>query len=362
MKIVVMGTGNFAVPSFEKLIRTGHAIPILVTMPIRTRRKDRIPPPAIRQVAEENGIPIFDPEDVNAAEGINFLKTLDADMIFICDYGKILSPEVIALFPYGGVNLHGSLLPKFRGAAPINRAILAGERRLGVSLIHITPKVDAGPVIAIDSYEPNESETAPAIEAYLAKMGGELLAATMEKIERREDRAIPQNGDEATAAPKIRKEEGRIDWTASVRQIRNQFRALQPWPKTFSDWRRMTVKPENGSGGESVKSENGSGGVKSGAIENVFSNVNSKVGGNETLLRLILGPLEIAEEFANGAEWPDSFPPCGTVVAADKERGILVRAENGLIRIRGIQPAGKKEMEVGPFLSGYRMKVGDRLE
>ena len=328
MKIVVMGTGNFAVPAFEKLIRSGHSIPTLVTMPIRTRKKDRIPPPAIRRVAEENGIPIFDPENVNDAEAVAFLKTLDAEMIFICDYGKILSPEVIGLYPYGGVNLHGSVLPKFRGAAPINRAILAGETRLGVSLIHITPKVDAGPVIAVESYEPDEKETAPAVEAYLADLGGNLLVATMETIRRREDRAVPQNGEEATPAPKIRKEEGRIDWTASVRRIRDQYRALQPWPKTFSDWCRSAEKADSEKETPAV--------------------------------RLILGPLEIAEEFGTDAvSDPDVL--CGTVVAADKENGILVRAGDGRIRILGVQPAGKREMAVIPFLSGYRMKVGDRL-
>lgn len=316
MKIVVMGTGGFAVPSFRKLAQAGYEIPALVTMPIRTRRSDKLPPPEIRAVAAEHSIPIFEPDNVNET-GADFLKSVGADLLFICDYGKILSPEIIGIFPLGGVNLHGSLLPKYRGAAPINRAIMAGETRLGVSLIHITPKVDAGPVIAVDSYQPGESETAPAIERYLAEMGGDLLLANMEKIERREDRAIPQSGAEATAAPKIRKEEGLIDWSMPVRRIRDQYRALQPWPKTFSDWEREPGKPP---------------------------------------VRLILGPLEIAD---TKVENDDS--PCGTVLKADKTDGILVRAGDGLIRICGVQPSGKKAMEVGPFLSGYRMKAGDRF-
>ena len=320
MKIVVMGTGGFAVPSFRKLLDAGYEVPVLVTMPIRTRRSDRLPPPEIRIVAETHSIPIFEPDNINKT-GADFLRSLSADLLFICDYGKILKPEIISIFPYGGVNLHGSLLPKYRGAAPINRAIMAGETRLGVSLIHITPTVDAGPVIALDSYIPAETDTAPAIESHLAEIGGDLLIANMGKIAKRKDRAVPQTDTEATPAPKIRKEEGLIDWTKTVHEIHNQYRALQPWPKTFTDWARDPGKPP---------------------------------------IRLILGPLEIAE---TDSPFSHALPiPCGTVVAADKSRGILVRAADGLIRVFGVQPSGKKAMEIGPFLSGYRMKPGTRFE
>ena len=140
MKIVVMGTGGFAVPSFRKLLDAGYEVPLLVTMPIRTRRTDRIPLPEIRRTAEQYGVPIYDPDDINR-DGAETLRGAGADLLFICDYGRILSPEIIGVFPLGGVNLHGSILPKYRGAAPINRAILAGETTLGVSLIHIIPAV-----------------------------------------------------------------------------------------------------------------------------------------------------------------------------------------------------------------------------
>ena len=315
MKIVVMGTGGFAVPSFRKLLESGYEVPLLVTMPIRTRRTDRLPIPEIRRVAEEFGVPIYDPDDVNRA-GTDELRRAGADLLFICDYGKILSPEIIAAFPLGGVNLHGSILPKYRGAAPINRAILAGETRLGVSLIHIIPAVDAGPVIAIDSYEPGPDDVAPVIEHHLAEMGADLLLANLDTVARGKDAAIPQDDAQACKAPKIRKEEGRIDWHLSVREIRNLYRGLQPWPKTFSDWVRSDGKPTT---------------------------------------RLILGPLEIA---GTGAE---SFAPCGTVIKADRA-GILVQAGDGVIRIEGVQPSGKKAMLPGPFLSGYRMKAGDLLQ
>ena len=315
MKIVVMGTGGFAVPSFRKLLDAGYEVPLLVTMPIRTRRTDRIPLPEIRRAAEQYGVPIYDPDDINR-DGAETLRGVGADLLFICDYGRILSPEIIGVFPLGGVNLHGSILPKYRGAAPINRAILAGETTLGVSLIHIIPAVDAGPVIAIDSYEPDPNDTAPVIEHRLAEMGGDLLLANLGIVAGGKDSAIPQDDTLACKAPKIRKEEGRIDWHLSVREIRNRYRGMQPWPKTFSDWIRSGGKPP---------------------------------------VRLILGPLEIA---GTGAE---SFAPCGTVIKADRT-GILVQAGDGVIRIEGVQPSGKKAMLPGPFLSGYRMKAGDILQ
>ncbi len=315
MKIVVMGTGGFAVPAFREILEAGYEVPLLVTMPIRTRRTDRLPLPEIRQVAAQYNIPIFDPDDVNSS-GADELRRVGADLLFICDYGKILSSELIGLFRLGGVNLHGSILPKYRGAAPINRAILAGETTLGVSLIHIIPAVDAGPVIAVDSYQPDPGDTAPVIERHLAEIGAKLLLAHLPAVENGTDRPIDQDDTQACKAPKIRKEEGRIDWHLSVREIRNRYRGLQPWPKTFSDWIRSDGKPP---------------------------------------VRLILGPLEIA------GTGDDSFAPCGTVIKADRN-GILVQAGDGQIRIGGIQPSGKKAMEPGPFLSGYRMKAGDLLQ
>lgn len=309
-----MGTGGFAVPTFRKLLESGRDVPLLVTMPIRTRKSDRLPLPEIRQVAAKHSVPIFDPDDVNQS-GAETLREVGADILFICDYGKILSPEIIGIFPMGGINLHGSILPKYRGAAPINRAILAGETTLGVSVIHITPTVDAGPVIAVDSYEPDPNDTAPVIEKRLAEMGAELLLTALSDIEKGTAQSVPQNDLLACKAPKIRKEEGHIDWNRPVRQIRNQYRGLQPWPKTFSDWIRTDGKPP---------------------------------------IRLILGQLEIAGTNT------DTFAPGGTVVKADHTE-ILVQAGDGLIRVGRIQPSGKKAMSPGPFLSGYRMKAGDVL-
>lgn len=316
MKIIVMGTGDFIVPSFERLLASEHEILMLVTMPIRTRRKESRLTPAVRRVAEENRIPLAEPENVNAPEEVERLKQLGADLIFICDYGKILSPEAIRTARLGGINLHGSLLPKYRGAAPVNRAILDGETTLGVSVIHITPEVDAGPVILAGSIETELSEEAPEIESRLAAIGAPLVLEGIRRIEAGTAEAIPQNPLDATRAPKIKKEEGRIDWRRSAREIVNQYRALQPWPKTFCDWPRTpNVEP----------------------------------------LRLILEKISAEEESYSGDETP------GTVLTAEKDK-IIVRVGGGAIRIREIQPAGKRRMTAEEFLRGYRMKAGEKLQ
>lgn len=311
-----MGTGDFIVPSFERLLDSEHEILLLVTMPIRTHRKESRTLPAVRRVAEENRVPIADPENVNAPEEIERLKQLDADLIFICDYGKILSPEAIRSARFGGINLHGSLLPKYRGAAPINRAILAGETTLGVSVIHITPEVDAGPVILTGSIETELSEEAPEIESRLAALGAPLVLEGIRRIETGTAEAIPQNPLDATRAPKIKKEEGRIDWRCSAAEIVNQYRALQPWPKTFCDWPRSP---------------------------------------NAEPLRLILEKISAEEGGDSGVE------PPGTVLTAEKDK-IIIQVGGGAIRIRAVQPAGKRKMTAEEFLRGYRMKTGEKLQ
>lgn len=309
-----MGTGDFIVPSFEFLIGSEHKIAGLFTMPVRSRRKDRVPPPAVRRLAREAGIAIYDPENINSTENVALLQSLGADLIFICDYGKILSPSVIASVRFGGVNLHGSLLPKYRGAAPVARAILAGEKTLGVSVIHIVPAVDAGPILLTDSYQPEATALLPEIEEHLARLGAPLVLEGIRLIGENKTQPIHQTDREASAAPKIKKGEGQIDWTRTAQEIFNQYRAFQPWPKTFSDWHRTNAEP----------------------------------------LRLILGPLKPEKTFAA------DLPP-GTIVRAD-EQGLLVCCGEGAVQILGVQPAGKRALSAEEFLRGYRLKTGDRFQ
>lgn len=316
MKIIVLANGDFAAPSFERLAESDSVV-ALITMPSHGRQTADIPVSPVRRVAERAGLPIFQPENVNAPEGIELLRRFEPDLIFVCDYGKILSPETIRTARLGGVNLHGSLLPKYRGAAPINRAIYDGETTLGVSVIHITPEVDAGPVIAAASLETSLSETSVEIEARLAQLGAGLISDAVARIADGTAEPLPQNHAEATGAPKLKKAEGKIDWSRGAAEIVNHYRAFQPWPKTFTDWPRTPEKPP---------------------------------------LRLILGPVTVCTDNAPNAE----SRSCGEIVEADGDR-LVIRCGDGAIRVERVQPAGKRAMSAEEFLRGYRMKPGDRL-
>lgn len=323
MKILVMGTGGFIIPSLELLSHSMNEIVAVCTMPLKKSPKgEKMMIAPVRQMAISRGIPLLEPENINDTASIELLRQFDFDIIFICDYGKILSPDVISLAPYGGINLHGSLLPKYRGAAPINRAILAGEEEIGVSVIRIIPQVDAGPVIAMASYYPHEYETAIEIEEQLALLGASLVLDAINSIEIGRDRPIEQDRRLVSQAPKLSKEEGRIPWNCSNIEIINRYRGLQPWPKTFSDWYRTEPKIDS------------------------------------PPTRLILGPFERVLSSPSSNQSID-HPP-GTVLVAEKEN-LIVQTGTGELRIKEVQPSGKKKMSAESFLCGYRIKPGDLL-
>ncbi|MBQ1278398.1 MAG: methionyl-tRNA formyltransferase, partial [Thermoguttaceae bacterium] len=282
--------------------------------------------PPIRAAAADflADVPLFDPEDINSSEGVALVKSFDADLIFICDYGKILSPEVIAATRLGGVNLHGSLLPKYRGAAPINRAIEAGERELGVSVIFIEPKVDAGPIVAVDSYRPTLDETAVEIETRLSELGAPLVLSAIDQIESGDIKPLPQNDLEATKAPKLRKEEGRLDWSLPSAALIDKYRAFQPWPRVYSDWTKADAP-------------------------------------DAAPVRLVLGPFatDDAQTTCEAPSVPSDVAP-GTVVAVSKT-AFWVKTGDGALAVLGVQPAGKKQLASETFLRGYPLKVGDSL-
>ncbi len=322
MKIVAMANGGFAIPTLKALKASRHELVAVVAMPVRTKKQgDKAGIPPIREAAADflSDVPLFDPENVNSPEGVALISSFDADLIFICDYGKILSKEVLSATRLGGLNLHGSLLPKYRGAAPINRAVENGERELGVSVIFIEPKVDAGPIVAVGSYFPTLDETAVEIEARLSELGAPLVLDAIDKIEANEVEPIPQTETDATKAPKLRKEEGRIDWTLPSARIVDKYRAFQPWPRTFSDWTKSSAP-------------------------------------DAAPTRLVLGPFADAAEI--GASNADAAP--GTVVFVSKTQ-FAVKTGDGALFVEAVQPAGKKRAAADAFLRGYPMKVGDVL-
>jgi methionyl-tRNA formyltransferase len=313
MRLIMMGTGPFAVPTFVGLYQTHHAVVALVTAPIRAHRgKEVAPISPMRDVAHQRGTPILDPEDVNTPESQQRLAACQADLLVVCDYGQILTPGTLATARLGGINLHASLLPKYRGAAPINWAIYHGETRTGVTVIHMTPKVDAGPCIAQAATEIGPEETAVELEARLAELGDWLVRRAMDAVEAGRLEVLPQDAALASKAPRLKKTDGAIAWSHPAEAIKNQVRALEPWPKTYTFWHRRQ--------GPAV--------------------------------RLILGPVDVVDLTAGCAP--------GIVIEAAGNR-LVVAAGAGGAAFRGVQPAGKRMMPIDEFLRGHRVQPGDRF-
>ena len=243
MRLVMMGTGPFAVPTFRSLYETHHEVVALVTGPIRERRGRPTPLNPLRDIAHEHGTPIFDPEDVNAPESRARLAAFGADLLVVCDYGQILSPATLATARLGGINLHASLLPKYRGAAPINWAIYHGETETGVTVIHMTPRVDAGPCVAQAATPIGPDETAAELEARLAELGAWFVRRAIDGSERGTLEALPQDAALASKAPRLKKTDGLIDWSRPAAAIKNHVRAMEPWPKTYTFWHRPSGAP-----------------------------------------------------------------------------------------------------------------------
>jgi len=318
MRLIMMGTGPFAVPTFRGLYETHHDIVALVTSPLRTHRGKQVAPISpIRDVAHEHGTEIFDPDTINSEESIERLKQYSADLLVVCDYGQILSANTLASARLGGINLHGSLLPKYRGAAPINWAIYNGEQETGITVIHMTPKVDAGPCIAQARIPIEPEETAGDLEPKLAQMGDWLVRRAIDSVESGRLEALPQDPALASGAPRLKKSDGLIYWTRPAEAIRNHVRAFDPWPKTFTFWHRASGQP----------------------------------------VRLIPGPLSVVE--AAEAGMTDATEP-GTVLEATGDR-LIVAAGAGAVRFQEIQPAGKRSMGIEQFLRGNRVTPGERF-
>jgi methionyl-tRNA formyltransferase len=313
LRLLMMGTGPFAVPTFRALYQTQHDVVALVTQPLRPGPGKKAPPPApMRSVALEHGTPIFDPESINTPEARQELKRYEPDLFIVADYGQILLPETLAVAPLGGINLHGSLLPKYRGAAPINWAIYRGDTVTGVTVIHMTPRIDAGPCLAQASLAIDPEEVAVQLEARLAALGAPLVCRTIDDLQASRVEAIPQDPALTTKARRLRKSDGQIDWSRPAQAIKNQIRALEPWPKTFTWWHRASGEP----------------------------------------VRLILGQVTVLPETA-------SQPPGTAIESADGR--LIVATGSGLLQVDELQPAGKRLLAAAEFLRGYPVKPGDRF-
>jgi methionyl-tRNA formyltransferase len=311
MRLVMLGNGPFAVPTLDALAGTRHEIALVVTRPPSGRNPTASP---LRQAGQRLGLNVWSPDTVNSDESQARLASLGADLLVVCDYGEILRPATLASTRLGGINLHGSLLPKFRGAAPVQWAILRGETETGNSVIQMTPGLDAGPCLAQQRTPINPDEDAGELEARLARMGADLVLQVVDVLEDGTANPIEQDASLASKAPRLKKEQGAIDWTRPAREIKNQVRGLRPWPRAFTFWQRAGAEP----------------------------------------LRLNIDRVDLVTPEKSGSAAP---APPGTVYEA--QSGLRVATGDGGLQILELQPAGKRSMLSGEFLRGYRLQPGD---
>ena len=317
MRLLMMGTGPFAVPTFASLLDSEHEVVALVARPVPPPKgRTKSPPAPMRDLAVQRGVRVLEPEDINTEQSRLSLAALDFQLLVACDYGQLLSAKTLAISPLGGVNLHASLLPEYRGAAPINWAIYHGETETGVTVLHMTPRLDSGPCLVQRRTQIGPDEDAVQLERRLSQIGVEAVHEALGMIAQWDGQSplgVVQDPKAATKAPRLKKSDGEVDWTRSARQIANQVRALKPWPGTFTSCHRPH--------GEAM--------------------------------RLILDHVSPAAE-ASLTGQP------GEVVLADKSR-LIVGTGDGLLSLDRVQPAGKRVMAIEEFLRGHPMAVGERL-
>ena len=321
MRLVMMGTGTFAEPTFDALLAGPDPVVGLFTQPDRevgTRRgSTRQVGRGMKEIALEKGIPVLQPESVNTPEGIAMLADLKPDLLVVAAYGQILSKDVLRVPPLGGINVHASLLPKYRGAAPIAWAIYHDERDSGVTIIRISAALDAGEMLAQEATEIIPDETAGELEARLAPMGAKLAMQTIERL-----KAGPVPGDKqdaalVTKAPKLKKEDGLIDWSRSGTQVTRQIAAMQPWPTAYTFLHRQGKPP----------------------VRIMIARTGKMI----------------------GASSGSSPPQPGLLWGGDGTALYAFTGNSEAIQIVELQPAGKKRMFADEFLRGHPLKAGDHF-
>lgn len=310
MKIVFMGTPAFAVPSLQMLVEEGYEVVAVVTQPDRPQgRKKTLVPTPVKEAALALGLPVLQPERLRRPEAVAELAAYEPDLIVTAAYGQILPKAVLDLPVNGCVNVHGSLLPKYRGGAPIQRCIINGESVTGVTLMYMAEGLDTGDMISRVEVPIEDEDTSGILFDKLSLAGRDLLKSEMPRLAGGRVEAVPQDDSEATYAPNLTREDERIDWSSDSRSIYNQIRGLVPFSGAFTLWNGETfkiwaaAKPGNSGGGAAAP---------------------------------------------------------GTVIALS-EQGIEVKTGDGTLLLATVQPAGKKAMSAGDFSRGAAMKPGTVL-
>ena len=237
MRIVFMGTPDFAVPSLEALFAAGHEVVGVFSQPDKPvgRHQNKLKPTPVKVCAMEHQVPVFQPTKLRDGTALAQLKELAPELIVVAAYGRILPDDILALPPKGCINVHSSLLPKYRGSAPINWAVVNGDAETGVTIMHMATELDAGDIIAQVSTPIDPEETVDAVHDRLAILGGELLVKVVADIAAGTATRTPQDPAQVTLAPMLSRELSPIDWTMSAKAIHNKVRGLTPWPATSTD-------------------------------------------------------------------------------------------------------------------------------
>jgi len=321
MRIIVMGTGPFAVPTCKRLLAEGHEIPLVVLRPLVDPTAKKLPPTPVRDWAKQNNLPIFEPQSINDPAAIAELDKYSPQLYFVCDYGQILSSACLCVPRLGGINLHGSLLPRHRGAAPVQWALLKGDSEAGVSVIHMTPRLDAGPILAIASTKLLPDENAGQLEPRLAELGVEASLQAIEQLSHWDGKSeigIVQTNEGVTKAPRFSKSHGQLDFRLTAEYLVRLIRALQPWPGTFAELQFADGKQ----------------------------------------LRLLVRTARAVDHTSwrsPGEVWPCTTQELGVDWPAPWHRVLAVAAGAGTLLIARLQPASKREMDAEEFLRGHSM-------
>lgn len=306
MRILFMGTPDFAVPSLEALVAAGHKICGVFSQPDKPvgRHQDTLRPTPVKACALSHGIPVYQPAKLRDGNALAIIWSLAPELIVVAAYGRILPDEILAYPEYGCINVHSSLLPKYRGAAPIHWAVLNGERETGVTIMHMATELDAGDIITQVATGIDPDENVQTLHDRLAALGAEALVKTVAMLTDGTAQRTPQDGTQMTLAPMLSRALSPMDWTRTAWELHNQVRGLIPWPAAVAELGGIRCK--------------------------VFST------------RTLEAPVHA---------------PAGTVVAAGKDGIDLACGGGTVLRITHLQPDGGKPMTAAAFLAGHPIVV-----
>jgi methionyl-tRNA formyltransferase len=311
MKIIFFGSAHFAVPAVEALIKSPYEVCCVVTQPDKKKgRHLHLSGTDVSAVAKQAGLKVFQPENVNSPEAYDYLKSFSADIFVIVAYGQIFSQAVLDIPKLIPINIHASLLPKYRGAAPINWAIINGEKTTGVSIIKVTRKMDAGPIITQKEIPINKNDDSIGLEDKLRLLGADLLMAAFSSIKNKTFKLIEQNEAKVVIAPKLKKADGCINWGAPATEIHNLIRGCLPWPGAFTYYKGKLLK--------------------------IFK-------------------AEIAQDLS----CQNKVQPGEVAQITEAKNEIVVAAAKGYLVIEELQLEGGKRMTAKEFVHGHKVKPGD---